>query len=138
MTAWIDDRIQPLKELLDQLLAAPRIHFDDRVRSNLPESHGIYAIALKNSQPGVFLRAGRTVSAAGGLRQRIYGNHFMGTQNGNLRAQLVKDGICSGSQEAKDWIRDNCSVQTVIIDDPQVRGWCEHLMLSVFRPTYGS
>lgn len=136
MIEWINVRLEEQRKLVDQLLSAPKLPFDDSWRSKLPDKHGLYAISVKNAPAGEFLRAGRTISAAGGLRQRIYQNHLMGDQPGNLRAQLVKDKCCSDNQQAKTWIRTNCLVQFVIIEDEQVRQWAEYFMLSLLRPQY--
>lgn len=81
---WLTKRPEEGRQILDQLLSAPRLPFDQSLRSHLPERHGLYAISVKHALPGEFLRAGRTVRAAGGLRQRVYQNHLMGDQKGNL------------------------------------------------------
>ena len=80
---------------------------------------------MKGSKPGEVLRAGRTKTAAGGLRQRVYRNHFMGDQPGNLRSQLVQQAVCKTIEETKDWIRANCAVQYVVIEDDELRRWAE-------------
>ena len=67
-----------------------------RRSSKLPCEHGLYVIYRKDAGDGEVLRAGRTKTAGDGLRQRIYQNHLMGNQKGNLRSQLLADGICAG------------------------------------------
>lgn len=133
---WKAQREAECRQLLEKLLLAPQLAFDDALRSKLPEAPDTYAIYVKAENPGEVLRAGRTKSAAGGLRQRIYQNHLMGTQSGNLRAQLVPDGQCMGLEEPKGWIRENCTVQFLVIVDEQPRRWAEHCMLSILRPKY--
>ena len=108
---WVAERLDQCRRVLDELLKAPKLSFDETLRSKLPERHGLYAIYVKEAPPGDVLRAGRTKSAAGGLRQRTYQNHLMGNQQGNLRSQLVRDGQCRDLDEAKVWIRENCLVQ---------------------------
>ena len=85
-------RLHALESELAQLLNSPAIRFDDRCRSALPEAPGIYRI-FDPTTPEQTVRAGRTKTAAGGLRQRVYQNHLMGNQAGNLRAQLVAGGV---------------------------------------------
>ncbi len=68
---WKAQRETECRQLLDKLLLAPQLAFDDSLRSKLPEDPGIYAFYVKGSKPGEVLRAGRTKSAAGGLRQKI-------------------------------------------------------------------
>lgn len=76
----------------------------------MPEEPGIYRIS-NPLDPATTIRAGRTKTAAGGLRQRVYQNHLMGAQAGNLRAQLITDGVCPDHLSAKRYIRDTLAVQ---------------------------
>lgn len=133
---WLAERLEECRLLLNQLLSTPKLPSDDSLRSSLPERPGIYAIHVKGAKPGEILRAGRTKSAAAGLRQRIYQNHLMGDQAGNLRAQLVSEGQCVDLDQAKKWIRVNCLVQVLVVEDNQLRQWSEHFILSVLRPRY--
>ena len=130
---WISDRIEEGRLKLQQLLSAPKMGFDDTLRSKLPTQHGLYIISGRDSS---ILRSGRTNTAGDGLRQRIYQNHFMGDQRGNLRYQLVRDSICSSLEETKPWIRANCVCQIVIEENYQKRAWAEHFILSIIRPKY--
>jgi len=133
---WLDERLDLAKLTLETLLSATRLPFDESLRARLPEAHGIYAISVKDANPGTFLRAGRTKSAVGGLRQRIYQNHLMGDQKGNLRAQLVNDGQCKDLDHAKAWIREHCCVQFVVIENDDERQWAEYFILAILRPKY--
>ena len=60
----------------------------------------------------------------------------MGNQGGNLRAQLVNSGNCGSLDEAKQWIRSNCEVRYVVVEDTQDLWWIEHFMLSILRPEF--
>lgn len=122
--------------IVHKLTTSPLCPFDDKLRSALPSEHGLYIIYDCSGEAPVSIRAGRTKSATGGLRQRIYSNHFMGDQKGNLRQQLVSDGVCSDLESAKTWLRDRCRVRFVTITDDADRRWSEHYMLSVVRPRY--
>ncbi len=133
---WLATRLKEGKGWFDALLSSPKLRFDESLRSKLPERHGIYAISIGNAAPGVFLRAGRTKTAGDGLRQRIYNNHFMGNQKGNLRQQLVNDGRCANLDQTKPWIRENCYVHFIIVDDEEDRRWAEHFVLSLLRPEF--
>jgi hypothetical protein len=125
-----------MRQLLGRLLASPLYKFDERIRSVLPDEQGLYIIYDCSSDPFVAIRAGKTKTAAGGLRQRIYANHLMGDQNGNLRQQLVSDGVCTDLETAKSWIRSHCKVGFLTVADGVTRSRAEHYMLSVIRPTY--
>ncbi len=128
-------RLRVLESQLAQLLASPVIRFDDRCRSALPEVQGIYRI-FDLTKPHETVRAGRTKTAAGGLRQRVYQNHLMGNQPGNLRARLVADGICPDLEAAKQLIRERMAVQILAVEDEEDRTCLEYFMLGVLRPRY--
>ena len=135
MLTSIGERMQRLEQQLSELIRAPGIRFDERRRGALPESPGIYRI-FDPASPSETIRAGRTKTAAGGLRQRVYQNHLMGNQPGNLRAQLVAGGECADLDAAKHFIRERLGVQVFVIDDAAERAWLEHFMLGVLRPRY--
>ena len=133
---WVQSRMNGCRQILDQLLAAPKIAFNEEIRSKLPTEHGLYAIVQKDAPAGDVLRAGRTKTAGGGLRQRIYQNHLMGSQKGNLRSQLIGMGTCRDFLEAKAWIQGNCMVQFIVVRDDRLRMWAEYFMLSILRPRH--
>ncbi|MFV2044271.1 MAG: hypothetical protein ACC700_13700 [Anaerolineales bacterium] len=109
--------------------------FDSSLRRSLPEGHGVYRIFLASALTET-LRAGRTKTAAAGLRQRVYQNHFMGDQKGNLRQQLISAETCRDLLSAKEFIRSNCLVQVFEIEQEDDRKWTEHFILSVLRPRF--
>ena len=128
-------RLRALESQLAQFLGSPIIRFDDRCHSALPEAHGVYRI-IDPTKPDETVRAGRTKTTAGGLRQRVYQNHLMGNQAGNLRAQLVAAGVCTDLEAAKRLIRESLAVQILAVGDEEERAWLEHFMLGVLRPRY--
>lgn len=132
---YLRKRLQSLEAQLLHLFDSPVIRFNGRCRSSLPKAPGIYRI-FDPTKPNETVRAGRTRTAAGGLRQRVYQNHLMGNQIGNLRHQLVADGVCSDLEAAKRFIRDKLAVQVLVIEDAEERTWIEHFMLGVLRPRY--
>jgi hypothetical protein len=132
---WLTERVGELTRIVERLLSSPELLFDSSLRSNLPEEPGLYAIYVREA--GEYIRAGRA-DAAGGLRQRVYQNHFMGDQEGNLRSQLVRSGRCSSLEDAKSWIRNNCAVRVLVVRDDEERRWGEHFMLSVLRPRFSN
>lgn len=128
--------IEELIGILKNLLNSPLLRFDDKLRSNLPDKHGIYVIYRTNKPEPVIIRAGRTKTAAEGLRQRIYRSHYMGNRDGNLRAQLVRGGVCPVMLDTKPWIQRNAAVRFLVIEDNELRKWAEYFMLSILRPEY--
>lgn len=134
-TAAIAERLRQLETELSRLIHSPVIRFDERCRSALPELPGIYRI-FDLAIPDETVRAGRTTSAARGLRQRVYQNHLMGDQASNLRAQLVAGGECSDVEAAKRMIRERFGVQLLVVENSEERASLEHFMLAVLRPRY--
>ncbi len=128
-------RLRELESRLGEFLASPIIHFDDSCRRRLPDDHGVYRI-FELGKSDSTIRAGRTKTAIGGLRQRVYQNHLMGNQAGNLRTQLVSDRTAADLASAKKMIRERYAVQVLVIRDRQERVWFEHFMLAALRPLY--
>lgn len=128
-------RLDALESQLRSLLDSPPIRFDERCRSALPEAPGTYRI-FDPTKPGETVRAGRTKTAAGGLRQRVCQNHLMGNQAGNLRAQLVAGGLCTDLEAAKGFIRGRLAMQILVVEDEDQRVWLEHFVLGVLQPRY--
>jgi hypothetical protein len=128
-------RVEELKGVLNSLLAATPYGFDESLRSNVPGEPRLYMIFTRSNGLEEVLRAGRA-SGEGGLRQRVYQNHLMGDQSGNLRKQLVRAQICPDLTEAKAWIRANCSVRFLVMEDENTLRWGEHFVLSVLRPRF--
>jgi hypothetical protein len=135
MPRSIAGRLRTLESQLANLVGSQAIPFDERCRSALPEGHGIYRI-FDPQNVDETIRAGRTITAAGGLRQRVYQNHLMGNQSGNLRAQLVAAGVCADLDAAKRLMRDTLALQVLEVPDAQERASLEHFMLAVLRPRY--
>ncbi len=131
---WKITRWEELEIVLEDLLSSPKYSFDESIHGLLPNLPGLYIISIKDGGEGEYLRAGRTDE--GGLQQRIYRNHLMGNQKGNLRQQLIDAGKCPDLQRAKTWIKDNCQVQWIIVHDSALRKWAEHYILSILRPQF--
>ena len=134
MSGQFQEHINEGRQVIEEIVKADRYWFRDLTPSKLPGGPGIYVITTDS---GEILRAGKTTAT---LRQRIYQNHLMGNQGGNLRTQLVSAGVCSDLEEAKNWIREHCAVQFLEEDALDTMGiqinWAEHFMLAVLRPTF--
>jgi hypothetical protein len=129
----VEKRIVTLTSIIHRLLDQPPVCYRDATPSSFPETRGVYVIKSHN---GEVLRAGKTGQGSATLRQRLYSNHLMGNQNGNLRAQLVGSGQCRDMEHAKNWIRENCLVSFLELDDSSERANVEHFMLAVLKPRF--
>jgi hypothetical protein len=131
----IGKRLRMLESTLGRLLASKIIRFDDTCRGSLPEQHGAYRIFDLGSFDET-IRAGRTKKAAAGLRQRVYQNHLMGDQAGNLRSQMVVVGIRVDMEAAKQLMRETYAAQVLVVTEAAERTSLEHFMIAVLRPRY--
>jgi hypothetical protein len=129
-TAQFDQRPGYLARELSRLLAAPPTNYSTATPKVFPEVPGVYAIFDRD---GAVVRAGKTDSS---LQQRLYRNHLMGSQDGNLPMQLVNSGVCGTQGEAKNWIRKNCTVRWLEIENFRERGLLEHFILAVLEPKF--
>lgn len=147
-----EQRKAQYETILDNLLAAPALRFDNKLRSQLPPTHGLYVITRNSGPQQVeYLHAGRSRTAAEGLRSRIWDQHFCGGGRG-AAADLVQKvidhehtqlGILRSHADkvsraiAQKWIQEKCLVQWIALDDPDLTGWAEHYVLSILCPTWG-
>jgi uncharacterized protein (DUF1499 family) len=129
-------RIDKNLNYLIALISSKQYSFDDELWSSLPEDHGVYRIFEDGADWSSSLRVGRTKSAEGGLRQRVYQNHFMGNQQGNIKAQLVEAGKFQNQEEAKEYLKAKCKVQFITIEDKNERKWTEHFIISILQPQF--
>jgi hypothetical protein len=134
LTKELRDWLDYLQKRLEELMASPQIAFDADCRSALPAAPGIYRI-FDPADPMNTIRAGRT-RAPGGLQQRLYQNHLMGKQPGNLRHQLVEHGVCADLDAAKAHMRNKLVAQVLVVSNAREIAWLEHFMLAVLRPCY--
>jgi hypothetical protein len=122
------------KKNIQDLLSVPSAIFDELLLTTLTSEQGIYAIWTKN---GECLHAGRSQTA--GLRGRMK-SHFTGGGKGagsDLVQKVQDNHLATNRNEAQAWIRDNCLVRSLIVKDPDIRKWSEHLLLGTLRPKWG-
>ena len=127
-------KLEALIEVLSHVQTTP---FVDLTPASLPNVPGLYVII---DEQDMVLRAGRTDAQT--LRDRVYRNHLMGNQQGNLRQQLVRAGVCSDLETAKAWMRKNCAVRVVEYSWLEQAGldirWAEHFLLAVLQPKFSN
>lgn len=131
---WLEARIDEGRRTVERLLLARAIPMRDITPSAIPTEPGIYVFTHLDAAPGQVVRAGRA-TGQGGLRQRIYGNHLIGNQAGNLRSQLVAAGEAAELAAAKSWIRQHLAVRYQVMGTNLIP-WAEHFMLAVLRPRF--
>ena len=129
----IGERLALAHKAMSALAASQPLSYRDLTPGKLPYTAGIYLITTND---GEAIRGGKTTS----LQQRIYSNHLMGSQNGNLPPQLVRDGSCADGAAAREWIREQCEVRFLTSEQLEALGLdlssAEYFVLAVFRPRY--
>jgi hypothetical protein len=130
----MQERISRYTGLLQNLLSAKSLNFDHNLRAALTNKPGIYRISENSANWDSSIRIGRTKSGQKGLQQRVYQNHYMGDQSGNIKGQLVRAGRFNTQDEAKAYLSNSCKVQFIIVEDESERKWLEHFIISVLQP----
>ena len=120
-----------MQTVLGRLLNAPFVEFGKGLRAALPPRARHLAISQKDAAPGEYLRAGKTDKS---LRQRIYQNHWMGDQDGNLRKQLVKGRDCVSFDLTQAWICEHSRSQVLVIEAHRERTLAEHFVVAILKP----
>lgn len=150
MTEIFEERKVRYADILEQLLAAPKFPFDDKLVASVPERHGLYVITTYDgSGQHKYLYAGTTGcrrnKRPAGLRARI-DDHFSssGSSSSDLPDLVAKRqlGISEGASKTRNgkqavaWIRGNCQIQWLVVEDSGERCWAEHYVLSILRPIW--
>ena len=118
------------------LVFSEQYGFDERLESVLPLEPGIYRIFENGSDWSSSLLVGRTKTPTDELHYRVYQNQYIGNQKGNIKAQLVKNGLVADQDEAKKYLEKQCKVQIIIIEDESERKWAEHFILGILQPQF--
>jgi hypothetical protein len=127
------------EELLHTLIKAKPARFDTTLPTLLPKAHGLYAISTVDAPEGEYLHAGKTQKGRSGLLGRIWQQHYqIGGSPGDLVEKVRVRGHGHSANEAREYIRQHCQVQWVIVEDGPLRGWAEHYVLAMLKPIWGN
>lgn len=128
-----ESRITALTQLLDGLLAAPAVHFKGLVLSSLPAEPGVYRIFESAAGSSATVYVGESES----LRNRVYGSHLMGnTTVSPLKSKLLRTRRYPDAAAVKRYIRNDLSVQYVIIRSDIERMRLEHFTVAILGPYF--
>lgn len=129
-----DSHLPRLLELLHDLTSARALPFHKLVPGALPPRPGVYRI-FETSLPSGTVYVGRTVN----LRGRIYRSHLMGNQGvSTLKRKLLKQGRYPAASDVKAYLRQDCSVQLLVLESDVERLRLEHFAIALLRPWYNS
>jgi hypothetical protein len=129
---WHDFLLKSTKRLLTQ---RPTM-FSQMVLSSLPKTAGVYLITAKTTSRNneIPYYIGRTKN----IGKRLYKDHLMGKRaNAALNKYLIKAGICSNENEAKNFIIKNCVARWIEEHDYKRRGAIEAYLTAILFPKYG-
>lgn len=130
----ISERIKILRKKLDELLDSERTAYLGLTERGLPTEAGVYLISANIDDQFVPYYVGRATT----LGRRLYTNHLMGNQStARLKKYMIESGEVSDMTAAKEFIRNNCSIQWVLESEYRDRGALEGFFTSVIFPKYG-
>lgn len=113
-------------EIWNKVFSSRVYFFSTVVPSELPVKAGVYVIWLKDTEEVLYV--GRTTN----IRRRIYTQHLMGNKtSARLKKYLVDDENLPDIVEysdAKQYMKDNCCFQFILIKDNNERGHIEGLL----------
>ncbi len=130
---YFNERISKFSSLLQELVEAPVIAFINLKPSDLPTQPGVYRIfeTVDESQATIYI--GRSEN----LSNRIYRNHLMGnTEASTLKKKLVKSGKFTDAKAVKPFLRQECSLQYVVLLDQKERIMFEHFSVALLEPRF--
>lgn len=123
-----------MKSKLDDLLKANPVPYLNLTESQLPKVGGVYLISANVDGAVIPYYVGR----ASTLARRLYTNHLMGNQStARLKKYMVESGEVSNMTAAKEFLRQNCSIQWILESEYRNRGALEGFFTSVLFPKYG-
>ncbi len=126
--------LQLLTARLEELLCAEPKPFAEIRRSMLPERPGVYVITARLNGLEHAYYVGRTKN----LRNRLYRQHLMGPlANARLKKYLIACGECAGLPEAKQFIREVCSVRWIEQEGFRERSAIEGYATAMLFPKHG-
>lgn len=132
----ISSRYQKAREIYEEFKTCRIYNYCSITPSMIPNKiSGVYAIFEKKTMETLYV--GKTTN----LRQRLYRNHLMGTlTNARLKKYIIDDNEkfpeINDAESAKQWIKDNCCFQYIIIEDFRERGHAEGLLSFLLETSY--
>jgi hypothetical protein len=128
-----ESKISALSRLLKLLMNANPLPFNSLVLSSLPSEPGVYRIFESVAGSGATVYVGQTEN----LRKRVYGSHLMGnTSVSPLKAKLLRSGRYPDAVTVKRYIRNDLSVQYLIVPNDLERKSFEHFAVAVLGPYF--
>lgn len=132
------NRLNPLLEQVVILADCPRRQLVRLRDEDVPNASGLYVIF--HDRPSTILYVGKastkgkSPSKSDGLRFRIMKNHLGKLGDDNFVRYIHKHFALASLQEAKSFIREQCSVTWLVVDDLQKLFLLEHFAIAALHP----
>ena len=124
-------QIGKFSDLLQRMLESPRISFRDLKPTSLPASPGVYRIFETSAVFPSTVYVGESES----LRNRIYRSHLMGnTTVSTMKRKLVTSGRYRNAADVKAYLRQDCSLQFLLVPSERERMRLEHFAVAMLGP----
>jgi len=128
-------RVFELSKWLDGLARKRKTSFKSLKYSAIPKNGGVYVISEFGGPKEAVLYIGQTKN----LRERVYRNHWQGNlQASNFKKLLVRHKKARDKGDAKEYLKKNCSVRWVVVEDKKERLAREHYATAVLNPQFKS
>ncbi len=128
------DRLEKLSEALRELCDKRSLPFRDMLPNELPERPGVYLITKVEDEFEIPYWIGR----ADNIKRRVFTGLLMGGYaNLSFKKQLEEKEICADIEEAKKFIRKNCALRWLRIQDARFRDIMACFASAVLNPKLG-
>ena len=118
---------------LSKLRNSRSIPFDSNMYNALPVKGGVYRIFDSQTNKTISIWVGKTNN----FQTRIYRAHLMGNRGASsLKKKLIKRNVCSNENSVKKYLKKNCLVQFLVIEDKNERSLFEHFAIAILRPKF--
>lgn len=130
----IENNRQKVAPFVTKLVETRAIDCDDLIRNTnvVPASGGLYVFSVKKrASVKKYLYAGKSDN----LRARI-GNQHLVANDRSIMLRMVMQEEKLEKQGAMLWIRNNCRLQWVLVEDTELRAFAEDYTIAVLQPMW--
>ena len=122
------ERIERLSDVLQRFLAIEQVKMVELMRKDIPNTPGIYAIYVPNSQKPLY------IGSTNNLRRRIYTNHLKGNREAStLRRKLFKK--LKDERSITEFL-ETCLVRFISLEsmsEKEIKA-VEHFFIAILEP----
>ena len=122
------ERIEKLSDVLQRFLAIEQVKMVELMRKDIPNTPGIYAIYVPNSQKPLY------IGSTNNLRRRIYTNHLKGNREAStLRRKLFKK--LKDERSITEFL-ETCLVRFISLEsmsEKEIKA-VEHFFIAILEP----